>query len=246
MWWLWSRRRRRGPLCRCRPRARQGAAAAAGGWADAPPQLASWSLLNFPLDAKPLLRLQDLVHESPDRVIQTLQREGMQRVASFCLPVSRRGDGRQLGSGLQKSKPAFNCSPKLHGMQDKLVLGRLGGDTIATMGADTAKLDFEAAWRRELGPCCGPERRSGAPAAGSGSRRGGTAGRLGGWGKQPEQEWCADIPVVAHVVSVRDAAAPAGAGLLRPLLRRWQAGGCAAATFRLPVVQAGGWLRGGN
>lgn len=42
----------------------------------------------------------------------------------------------------------------------------------------------------------------------------------------------------AHVVSVRDAAAPGAAGLLRPLIRRWQAGGCSTATFQLPVVQA--------
>ncbi len=39
-------------------------------------------------------------------------------------------------------------------------------------------------------------------------------------------------------MSVRDAAAPGAAGLLRPLIRRWQAGGCCTATFQLPVVQA--------
>lgn len=97
------------------------------------------------------------------------------------------------------------------------MLGRLGDDSIVTMGANSAKLDYEAAWRRELGRCCPPKQRS----------------ATGG-----SDEWCSDVPVIAFVVSVRNAAAPAGEGLLRPLIRRWQAGGCAAATFRLPVVQA--------
>ena len=35
-----------------------------------------------------------------------------------------------------------------HFGQDKLVLGRLGDDSIATMGADRAQLDLKAAWRR--------------------------------------------------------------------------------------------------
>lgn len=106
-------------------------------------------------------------------------------------------------------------------VQDKLVLGRLGDDKIATMGAAAAELpDYEAAWRAELGPC--PE-----------------AAERRGRGSRAEGEiWCSEIPVSAYVVSVRDAAAPAGRGLLRPLLRRWQAGGCGAATFQLPAVQA--------
>lgn len=136
------------------------------------------------------------------------------------------------------------------------MLGRLGDDSIATMGADRAQLHFEAAWRQELGPCCTASDRDrhnrqrglgGGSGSGAGGRTNGsgrTGGLCGSWRGQRDQEWCADIPVVAFVVSVRDAAAPAAAGLLRLLLRRWQAGGCAAATFRLPVVQAGGWMGG--
>ncbi len=61
-------------------------------------------------------------------------------------------------------------------MQDKLVLGRLGEDRSATMGAQQAQLpDYEAAWRHELGPC----RRQ----------------RPQGAGKEPQ--WCSEIPVQA-------------------------------------------------
>ena len=117
--------------------------------------------------------------------------------------------------------------PFLPAAQDKLVLGRLGEDKLATLGAQEAELaDYEAAWRQELGPCC---------AAGRG--RGGKAAAAAA-GAAPGEEWCSDIPVSTYVVSVRDAAAPAGRGLLRPLIRRWQAGGCGAATFQLPAVQA--------
>lgn len=109
------------------------------------------------------------------------------------------------------------------------MLGRLGDDKILTRESGQAEENYEAAWRRELGPCCEAPRRS--AALDSGSQAG--SGRV-----QKEQEWCADIPVAAFVVSVRDAAAPAAEGLLRPLIRRWQAGGCTTATFQLPVVQA--------
>lgn len=93
------------------------------------------------------------------------------------------------------------------------MLGRLGDDRIATMGADEGDLgDFRAAWRRKLGPC---------RAAGddSSDAAGGAAGSTA------PAAWCSPIPVLAFVVSVRDAAAPGEQGLLRPLLRRWQAGG---------------------
>ena len=33
------------------------------------------------------------------------------------------------------------------------MLGKLAGDAILTMGADTAQLDYEAAWRHQLGAC---------------------------------------------------------------------------------------------
>lgn len=94
-------------------------------------------------------------------------------------------------------------------MPDRLVLGKLGDDSITTMGADRADLDFEAAWREELGAPL-PE----------------TAG------------WEATIPVVAYVVTMVDAAAPDKHGLLQPLLKRWQAGGLSYSVFALPAVQA--------
>eukprot|EP00887_Chlorella_sp_A99_P000535 scaffold17.g535.t1 len=86
---------------------------------------------------------------------------------------------------------------------------------MITMGADRPDIDVEAAWRRELGRCC--------PPPGKDARRGG---------------WCAEMPVIAYVVSIRHATYPAEEGLLQPLLRRWKAGGCSAGVFRLPAVEA--------
>ena len=37
--------------------------------------------------------------------------------------------------------------------QDRLLLGKVAGDAILTMGADRPDLDYERAWRRELGAC---------------------------------------------------------------------------------------------
>ncbi|KAI3431652.1 hypothetical protein D9Q98_004699 [Chlorella vulgaris] len=94
-------------------------------------------------------------------------------------------------------------------VQDKLILGKIGDDSIVTMGADRPDIDYEAAWRRELGePSTKP------------------AG------------WTASIPVCAYVVTVRDAVAADKKGLLQPLLKRWQAGGMSFAAFALPPVQA--------
>lgn len=94
--------------------------------------------------------------------------------------------------------------------QDTLVLGRLGSDSIVTLGADRADVDYEAAWRKELG-----EDRA-----------------------ETRTEWSGTIPVIAYVVNIRDAAAADKDGLLQPLLRRWQAGGLSYAAFALPAVQA--------
>ena len=44
--------------------------------------------------------------------------------------------------------------------------------------------------------------------------------------------------MLAYVVTIKNAAKPDKDGLLQPLLRRWQAGGCSYAVFSLPAVQA--------
>lgn len=37
------------------------------------------------------------------------------------------------------------------------MLGRLGSDSIVTLGADSCDMDWRAAWQRELGePCSSP------------------------------------------------------------------------------------------
>jgi hypothetical protein len=49
--------------------------------------------------------------------------------------------------------------------------------------------------------------------------------------------WTSDIPVIAYMVTIRDAAAPDKHGLLQPVLKRWQAGGCSYSAFALPPIQ---------
>lgn len=50
--------------------------------------------------------------------------------------------------------------------------------------------------------------------------------------------------MLAYVVTVRGAAFPGAAGLLHPLLHRWQAGGCSYTAFALPAVQVGPHILG--
>lgn len=69
------------------------------------------------------------------------------------------------------------------------MLRRLGDDKIATMGAASAELDYAAAWRAELGPCCPADTQ----------RKRGAA-----------QEWCTDIPVVGGRFAPWPACRPAG------------------------------------
>lgn len=49
--------------------------------------------------------------------------------------------------------------------------------------------------------------------------------------------------MIAYVVSIKGAARPDKDGLLQPLLKRWQAGGCSYSVFALPAVQVGAVLR---
>jgi hypothetical protein len=47
------------------------------------------------------------------------------------------------------------------------------------------------------------------------------------------------VVVEAFVVNIKDAAAPDIAGLVNPLLHRYNAGGCHYSVFGLPAVQVG-------
>lgn len=75
-------------------------------------------------------------------------------------------------------------------------------------------VEVEPFWRARLG-------------AGRGRRDGGGGG-----------EWHSDIPVIAYCVNISNAAAPDHEGLLQPLLRRWQRGGCGQEVFAMPAVHA--------
>jgi len=50
--------------------------------------------------------------------------------------------------------------------------------------------------------------------------------------------WTGKIEVEAHVVTIRNAAAADDAGLLNPLLKRWQDQACSQMVFGLPAVQS--------
>lgn len=67
-------------------------------------------------------------------------------------------------------------------------------------------IDYEAAWRRELGS---------SSTTASGATGGGSNGCKAGW--------VGHIPVLAYVVTIKNAAAPDREGLINPLLKRWQA-----------------------
>ena len=66
----------------------------------------------------------------------------------------------------------------------------------------------------------------------------GTGSGSGGSSDGAEPGWAGHIPVLAYVVAIKDAAAPGNGGLLQPLLKRWQAGGCSMNAFALPAVHA--------
>ena len=50
--------------------------------------------------------------------------------------------------------------------------------------------------------------------------------------------WTGMIEVEAHVCTIRNAAGTDDAGLLNPLLKRWQDQACSQMVFGLPAVQS--------
>lgn len=95
--------------------------------------------------------------------------------------------------------------------KSNLVYPAFKSSSILTTGASERFIDYEQLWRQELRQRAGP-------------------GVPGGWS--------ADVVVEAFVVNVADAADPDKDGIIQPLLKRWQAGGCSLATFGLPALQA--------
>jgi len=101
---------------------------------------------------------------------------------------------------------------------DQLIFGCLGDNSIVTMGSSTAEIeDYRRVWMRELQSLT-----QGGPPSADTSIAG----------------WKTEVNVVAYVVTVQNAAGPASGGLLHPLVRRWQAGGCTDSVFAFPAVQA--------
>ncbi len=52
---------------------------------------------------------------------------------------------------LQKQDVQPPCARAPPMVQDSIVLGKLGDDSIVTMGADRPSINYEAVWKRELG-----------------------------------------------------------------------------------------------
>lgn len=82
-------------------------------------------------------------------------------------------------------------------------------ENMLTEGQEHVECDWETMWRERLSE----------------------GGKLSGHG------WSTTMTVEAHVVNLRDAVAAGNRGLLRPMLKRYQAGGCSVTAFGLPAVQ---------
>ena len=125
------------------------------------------------------------------------------------------------------SRPRVISTIQAHGIQkladislpDDLVLGRIGDDSIITMGSQHPSFgndSIESVWRQYLAP---------SPPSSHPP-------------KKQQAAWHADIPIKTYLVTIKNAANPDCQGLLQPLLRRWQAGGCSFTVFSLPAVHA--------
>lgn len=116
-------------------------------------------------------------------------------------------------------------------VRDHLIIGRLKEDTILTMGSKNAVIDYERAWKQELAQSSG----CGIFAEDARSNSEANPDEQNG---NKDTGWSTQIPVIAYVVTIRNAAAPDTEGLLHPLLCRWQSGGCSFGVFALPAVHA--------
>ncbi|KIY96853.1 hypothetical protein MNEG_11108 [Monoraphidium neglectum] len=131
-----------------------------------------------------------------------------------------RSRSKPAASAHRVAPPHAPSSPQLGEFKvpDTVLLRALDDRPMITMGADSAHIDYEAAWRARL------TKLTGQPAARS--------------GKRPGAGWSRMVTAEAFVVRIRHAARPDEEGLIRPLLMRWQAGGCHYSVFGLPAVHA--------
>ena len=103
-----------------------------------------------------------------------------------------------------------------------MILGQLGDDSIVTMGKDTPYINYEEEWKEFLAY----------------NKMQHVLGVNETTRKKSHQQWHADIPVIAYVVTIKDAAGSKEYGLLHTLVQRYQSGGCSFDVFALPAVQA--------
>ncbi|DBA98675.1 hypothetical protein WJX77_002585 [Trebouxia sp. C0004] len=98
---------------------------------------------------------------------------------------------------------------------DTAVLPLIRGTGMLTLGSQQRNIDFEPEWRRKMQVFLDPAHAS-----------------------KKAKGWTGKIEVEAHVVTIRNAAAADDAGLLNPLLKRWQDQACSQMVFGLPAVQS--------
>eukprot|EP00775_Hariotina_reticulata_P013536 gene13536-13662_t len=98
-------------------------------------------------------------------------------------------------------------------VQDEDMLTALEGNHFLAIGSSERDIDYERVWKAHL---CKVKHSKGKSKTG----------------------WSRNVVVEAFVVNIKNAAAPDVAGLVNPLLNRYNAGGCHYSVFGLPAVQA--------
>lgn len=98
---------------------------------------------------------------------------------------------------------------------DTAVLPLIRGTGMLTLGSQQRNIDFETEWRRKMHVFLDPAHVS-----------------------KKAKGWTGKVEVEAHVLTIRNAAAADDAGLMNPLLKRWQDQACSQMVFGLPAVQS--------
>lgn len=136
--------------------------------------------------------------------------DGTNRDLSVTVPQLVREDPDHVIAFLAKKGVAKLGDFKI---QDGIMLAAMEKNPFVVMGSEKRDIDYERVWRNEL------EKRV-------------TRRQLANTG------WSRNVTVEAFVVNIKDAAKPDVQGLVNPLLKRYNAGGCHYSVFGLPAVQA--------
>ena len=196
--------------------------------------------------------VQELIAESSHTVIRTLQRTGVQQVASFSVPVgmhcggkvSRMCSAAALGEGLQERRMLLGraccgrAPPHWSGAVSRSSTVKAMGQPSAQHGLPAGPAGAEEAGRgsdRDNGRRQRlPARRGGGLEAGAGALLPPCKGEAPGGLVQ--RDACGGLRrrhPERHPARAGSGGTAAPEGLLQPLLRRWRAGGCSHTVFSL-------------